>query len=232
MVTVPFPPGKKSVLPEDEMSRRRFVAVLIALALCCACLPGKVAWCADDYSALLAKVKNSDNTVDFQALRLAYTKTAEYNPYGMDKSRDEEMEKALEEKKFEEAIKIANTVLDNNYVHFFAHFVSRIAYREMGNQEKFKYHHFVTNGLIQSILRSGTGRNPEGALLVIDTGEEYTILNVLGLKSRKQSTLKVADRTYDKLDIVDRKTGDEGEIFFDVTIPFGWLSRQLEKKGA
>jgi len=214
------------------MFDRRFAGVLVALALCFACLPGKAAMGADDYPALLARVRNFDNTVDFKALRLAYTKTPDYNPYGRDNSKDDAMGKALEEKKFEEAIKIAQSILEKNYVHIFAHFVSRIAYRELGDQNKFAYHHFVTNGLIQSILRSGTGLDPEGAFLVISIDEEYMILDVLGLKSIKQSTLKVADQTYDKLSIVDRKTGETGEMFFNVTIPFGWLSRQLEKKGS
>lgn len=214
------------------MFNRRSIAVLIALALCFACLPGKAAFCADDYPALLAKVKNFDTTVDFKALRLAYTKTPDYNPYGRDDNKDDAMGKALEEKKFEEAIRIAQTVLDKNYVHVFAHFVSRIAYRELGDPKKYAYHHFVTNGLIQSILRSGTGMNPEGAFLVISTTEEYMLLDVLGLKSKMQSTLKVADQTYDKLSVVDRKTGEAGEMFFNVTIPFGWLSRQFEKKGS
>lgn len=82
------------------MSNRRSIAVLIALALCFACLPGKAALCADDYSVLLAKVKNSDKTVDFKALRLAYTKSPDYNPYGRDGSKDNAMGKALEEKRF------------------------------------------------------------------------------------------------------------------------------------
>jgi hypothetical protein len=42
----------------------------------------------------------------------------------------------------------------------------------------------------------------------------------------------VADQTYDKLSVVDRKTGEEREMYFNVTIPFGWLSRQFEKKGS
>ena len=214
------------------MFNRICIVVLIALALCFAWLPGKVALCADDYSVLLAKVKNFDKTVDFKTLRLAYTKTPDYNPYGRDNSKDDAMGKALEEKKFEEAIKIAQTILDKNYVHIFAHFVSRIAYRELGDQKKFEYHHFVTNGLIQSILGSGSGRDPGGAFLVISTDEEYMILDVLGLKSKTQSTLKVADQTYDKLSVVDLKTGDTGEILFNVTIPFGWLSRQFQKQGS
>lgn len=214
-------------LTNDGMFNKRCIVVLIALALCFACLPGKVALCADDYSVLLAKVKNFDKTVDFKALRLAYTKTPDYNPYGRDNSRDDAMGKAIEEEKFEEAIKIAQTILEKNYIHIFAHFVSRIAYRELGDQKKFEYHHFVTNGLVQSILGSGSGRDPEGAFLVISTDEEYMILDILGLKSKMQSTHKVADQTYDKLSVVDRKTGDTREIFFNVTIPFEWLSRQF-----
>ena len=118
------------------MFNRRVVLVFIVLALGFACLSGEAALCADDYSVLLAKVKDFDKTVDFKALRLAYTKTPDYNPYGRDNSKDDAMGKALEERKFEEAIKIAQTILEKNYVHIFAHFVSRIAYKELGDQKK------------------------------------------------------------------------------------------------
>jgi hypothetical protein len=215
----------------DGMFNRRWIIALVTLAFCFAFLPARAGLCADDYPALLAKVKSFDKTVDFKALRIAYTKTPDYNPYSRDDDKDQAMGKAIEEKKFEEAIKIAQTVLEKNYVHIFAHFVSRVAYRELGNQEKFEYHHFVTNGLIQSIVRSGSGLDTDGALLVISVVEEYMILDVLGLKSNKQSTLKAGDQTYDKLSVVDRKTGEAGEMFFNVTIPYGWLSRQLKKPG-
>jgi hypothetical protein len=33
------------------------------------------------YASLLARVKNFDRSVDFKALRLSYTETAEYQPY-------------------------------------------------------------------------------------------------------------------------------------------------------
>jgi hypothetical protein len=191
--------GKITMRPskpgEDGMFNRRWITALATLAFCFAFLPAKAGVCADDYPALLAKVKNFDKTVDFKALRIAYTKTPDYNPYGRDEDKDQAMGKAIEEKRFEEAIKIAQTVLEKNYVHIFAHFISRVAYRELGDQKKFEYHHFVTDGLIQSIVRSGSGMDTDGALLVISVVEEYMILDVLGLKSNKQSTLNSRSST-------------------------------------
>ena len=38
-----------------------------------------------NYEALLERVKKKDQSVDFQELRLAYTDTANYSPYGGDR---------------------------------------------------------------------------------------------------------------------------------------------------
>jgi hypothetical protein len=211
------------------MSNRFFLMVLIALAISFVCLPNKEAVCADDYSILLAKVKNFDQTVDFKALRLSYTKTNNYSPYGADNSLRDAIFKALKEKRYEEAIKLAQSVMEKNYVDIYAHFFSRIAYRELGDQKKFEFHHFVTKGLIDSILNSGNGQNPEGAFLVISTDEEYMILEVLGLSNKKQELIHASDQTYDKFEVVHQKTGETGVTFFNVTIPFGWLNKEFQK---
>lgn len=221
--------GQILISGKFQILTRRLLTALIVLAVSLICLPEKEALCADDYSNLLAKVKDFDQTVDFKALRLSYTKTDNYKPYGADDSEKDAMFKALNEKRYEDAIKSAQSIMDKNYVDIDAHFVSRIAYRELGNQKKFEFHRFVSKGLIDSILNSGTGQTHEGALLIISTREEYVILEVLGLVSKSQQTVEVSGQTYDKLEVADRKTGDTGGIFFNVSIPFGWLNRELKK---
>ncbi len=184
---------------------------------------------ADEYPILLAKAKDFDRSVDFKALRLAYTKTGDYKPYGADESAKDAMFKALQEKRYEDAIKSAEAIMDKNFVDIDAHFIARIAHRELKNQKKYEFHHFISKGLIDSILNSGTGLDTEGAFLVINTREEYVILEILGLAGKGQQTVNASGQTYDKLNVVDRKTGDSGFIFFNATIPFEWLNREFRK---
>ncbi|MBM4351008.1 MAG: DUF4919 domain-containing protein [Deltaproteobacteria bacterium] len=181
------------------------------------------------YEALMARVKSGDPVADFKALRIAYTETSLYNPYGGDNEARQSMFDALENKQFEKAIEQATAILDKNYVDIDAHFVCRIAYREMKNMEKSRDHHLMTKGLIDSILHSGDGTAPETAFIVINTREEYILLNVLGFKAQKQSLIESNGRRYDRMEATDLKTNQRVEIYFNVDFPYNWLSKKMKK---
>jgi hypothetical protein len=193
------------------------------------CGSQREAVCGDDYRTLLTRVKDFDRSVDFKALRLSYTKTEDYNPYRSDDSSRNAMLMALKEKEYKKVIEHAQAILQKNYVDIDAHFVSTIAYRELGDQKKQEFHDFVARGLIDSIMDSGDGQSPETAFQVIDTKEEYVILAVLGLAAKKQKLLHIGGHAYDQFEVADRKTGQTGELYFNVDIPFGWLSGQFKK---
>mgnify|MGYP001178136741 CR=1 FL=1 len=181
------------------------------------------------YEALMARVKGGDPTVDFKALRIAYTETSLYNPYGGDNEAHQAMFDALKNKQFEKAIEHATAILNKNYVDIDAHFVCRIAYREMKNMERHREHHLITKGLIDSILGSGDGMAPETAFVVINTGEEYIILNVLGFKAQKQSLMESNGPKYDRMEAIDPKTNQKVELYFNVDLPYNWLSKKMKK---
>jgi hypothetical protein len=182
-----------------------------------------------DYQTLLKRVMSFDRTVDFKALRLSYAETTDYNPYGDDKAKKSEMFEALRNKDYDKAVSAAQAILEKKFVDIEAHFVSSIAFREMKNVERYNFHHFVASGLVDSILDSGDGKTPETAFIVIETGEEYTLLRMTGFEVVRQSLIESNGHSYDKLEIKYRKTGELGVFFFNVDIPFNWLNKQFKK---
>ena len=186
--------------------------------------PGK-----QKYEALLEKVKAGDPSVNFKDLRMAYTESQGYSPYGGDSEAGKAMFSALKDKDYEKALGYADTILRQKYVDIFAHLVSALAYTELKNPERAKYHHAIVEGLIQSILKSGDGKSIETAYVVISTDEEYALFNVLGLRRASQALVKDKDHNYDKMDAVDRKTNQTSTFYFNIDIPFNWLSKSLKK---
>jgi Domain of unknown function (DUF4919) len=182
---------------------------------------------APDYYTLVKQLKNNDKSVDFKALRYSYTKTPDYKPYGGDEADKDAMYEALHNKEFKKAIKHAQAILEKNYVDLDAHFVSTTAYGETKNKEKQEFHSFVLKGLLDSIYDSGNGQTPETAFVVITVDEEYFFLSVYGYNVITSSEVQINDHSYDKMEIVDKKTGEKAVFYFNVDMPFNWLNAQM-----
>ncbi|MDO8281697.1 MAG: DUF4919 domain-containing protein [Thermodesulfovibrionia bacterium] len=198
------------------------------------CILFSMAFCASSqadenslYDSELAKVKACDESSDFTKLRLLYSKTAKYNPYASDQKKSEEMYRAFNEGKFEEAVSYANLILDKNYVDLDAHLLLTFAYQEIGNSERSGFHDFVVNGLLNSILASGDGESPKTAFVVITDKEEYAILQLLELQADEQKLVNEDGHSYDVFKATDLKTGQSSVLYFNVDIPLGWLGKKI-----
>lgn len=215
------------------MSMPRGCLLLCLVSITITVFPASVPHAAEkpSYEALLKRLKQYDRTVDFGALRLAYAGMPEYSPYSGDGETREAMFTALRDSKFDEALGAAQKILDNNYVDIDAHTVCKIAYRQLGDEEKAGYHAFVAGGLIDSILSSGKVVARETAPVVISVNEEYVLLRALGLRPGKQQQIKEAGHSYDKLEVVDPGTGETLVLYFNVDLPLGWLDRQFHRQG-
>jgi len=181
-----------------------------------------------DYYALVKRLKNNDMSINFQTLRIAYTRTPDYKPYGGSEAKDAALA-ALNKKDFAGALKFAQTVLDTNYVDLHIHLLCRVAYRETGNTEKEAFHTSVLRGLANSIYTSGDGSSPEKAMVVISVPEEYFVINASGLKVLKQKSLAVNGHDYDAMDVENKKTGEKKTLYFNTDIPRQWLAKNLKK---
>jgi hypothetical protein len=181
------------------------------------------------YAALLDRVKKSDATVDFKELRLAYTETPDYSPYGGDRDTRQKMFAALNAREFDQAVESAEKILAKNFVEINAHFVAYVARRELGQAEKSTFHKFMFDGLVKSITGSGDGKTAETAFVVISTDEEYTLFNVLGLRPTGQALVSQNGHSFDRMTATDLKTTETVVYFFNIDKPFNWLGQSLKK---
>ena len=181
------------------------------------------------YEALLERVKASDTTVSFKDLRMAYTESAGYAPYGGNSEARKTMIAALNEKNYDKAREYAEGILQKNYVDITAHIVASAAYRELKNADRAKYHQAIVEGLAQSIMKSGDGKSLETAFVVISTDEEYALFNLLGMKAVGQALVHDKGHSYDRMEAIDRKTEAKATFFFNIDIPFNWLANSIKK---
>jgi len=180
------------------------------------------------YEALLARLKKNDQTVDFKELRLAYTETQEYGPYGRDAAARTKMFAALKADEFDKALEIAGATLAGNYMDIMGHFGCFVAHRELGHADLAAYHRFVFEGLLNSIKNSGDGKTMETAFVVISTDEEYALFNYLGLRPTDQALIKEKGHSYDKMTALDPNTNQTVVYYFNIDKPFNWLAKSLK----
>ena len=200
-------------------------ALLIAagLALAPPTLAAAGARAEQSYEALLARVRKADPTVDFKALRLAYTKSASYRPYAQDDAR-RDMIAAYGAKDFAGAEARAAKVLDANYLDIDAHIVFGMSAERLNDAAQAEFHRAVAAGLVNSILESGNGAGPDTAFVVIATDEEYTVLRELGLRLGSQSLVDFEGHRFDVLRVLDDKNKFL-QLYFNIDLPFGGLKR-------
>jgi hypothetical protein len=181
------------------------------------------------FAVLLERAKKSDPTLDFKELRLAYTETADYSPYGGDRETRNKMFDALKAKEFDSAVEAAEKILAKNFVEINAHFVAYVAHRESGRTEKATFHKFMFDGLVKSITGSGDGKTPETAYVVITTDEEYTLFNILGLRPAGQALITQNGHSFDRMTATNPKTNETVVYFFNIDKPFNWLGQSLKR---
>jgi hypothetical protein len=172
------------------------------------------------YGMLVDRVKAADRTVDFTELRMAFTETPAYR--GMMMGSYQPLWRTLNARDFEGALKVADRVLEQDYVEPNAHMVAAAAHRELGHTEQAEFHSFVADGLLRSITSKGDGKTIETAYHVIDISEEYALFRSMSLTVKAQSIVgSPVDGApmVDRMVVADGRTNEERVIFFSVVNP-------------
>jgi uncharacterized protein YfeS len=174
----------------------------------------------NDYNNLLDRLKKFDTT-DYFSLRIAYTKTNNYNPYSVsDNDLFELIYSELDSSHFNEAIKNLNKILETNFVNIKAHLISGFVYKKLKDTALSELNYHIYDGLINSIYKSGDGINTKTAFIVINASEEYALLGKFGLKSNGQELISKDGHAFDLIKATDKKTGKEYEFYFNIDIPY------------
>lgn len=179
------------------------------------------------YEAMIARVKKGDYNLDFRELRYAYADSPRYRPYlSSSGALAGEMFRAYKAQDFDGAIAAAKKILAINYLDIDAQIVCDLSYRMTSNAVSAETCHEMASHLLRSIIESGDGETPETAYQVIAVGEEYSVVNAMGLTVAGQSLVTRGDHRFDAVDVTDKNTGEPRTIYFNVDRPMRWLDRQ------
>jgi hypothetical protein len=178
----------------------------------------EVKYTAKDYQELVAKLKGGDSNIDYKALRMAFTETAEYSYSGPDRAEQDKFFKPFNDKKYKEALKQTEAFLEKNYVDANAHYVAYNSAKELKDDKKAEFHKAVLLGLLNSIKSGNDGLSAKTPFYVITINEEYTLLNFLGYQRGSQSLRHLDGHTFDVLTATNTKTNEKAEFFFNIDV--------------
>ena len=158
---------------------------------------------------------------NFLALRDAVIASPGYAPYtGRYEGRAGSL---LEDENYQEAIDYLVSMMDNWLLNPGIHRLAAYAYHKLGRDEDAGFEYWLFRATLEGITSTGDG-SFESPYLVLHTKDEYDVLEYLGKETRRQRLVKGNDRQYDCHDCTDGS-----EIWFDITTPFGFLGRRIEK---
>jgi hypothetical protein len=179
----------------------------------------------EDYYPLLDSIKKGQSK-DFFTLRMAYTKTKIYDPYDakIDGLR-KQIKLNIEEKKFNEALEIAQGILGKRYIDIKTHLYCNDIYKQLGDSAKSSYHNDIYNGLLNSIYSSGDGKSPKTAFIVIEISEEYDLLNWLNLTQSEQYLTIKDGHSFDIIKAFNENR--ETELLFNIDLALKRFSEEM-----
>ncbi|HMO81058.1 MAG TPA: DUF4919 domain-containing protein [Pyrinomonadaceae bacterium] len=176
---------------------------------------------ANDYELMLKKVKSGDMSVSFAALRMAYTETKDYSPYGGAQQRNEMM-KALHERRYAEARSSAERFLATNFVDLTAQFVMWKANEGLERWEEAEFHQKIFSALIDAIFEND-GLSEETAILSIGISEQYFVMNYLGFVREMKALVRNETSIFDVHTARNPDTNESRRFFFNINKVFGRL---------
>lgn len=180
------------------------------------------------YNDYLKELTSGNTNINYFGLRMAYTKTDKYYPYGFtitDKIQDE-AQTLFNGGNTDGALRKVAEILDGDYTDLMAHFNTSIYYDKLGDSGKSAFHKKIFQELIGSILSSGTGGTANEAMTVITVREEYIVLSYLGYQVMNQALIEHNGSSIDKLSAVD-KNGVKKDFYFNVDLPLNKLDEIL-----
>ncbi|MEA3447087.1 MAG: DUF4919 domain-containing protein [Bacteroidota bacterium] len=173
------------------------------------------------YSQQLDSAMNHPKKADYEALRLGFTRTSDYQPYS-DNEHLSKIKSLLDDEEYTVASEVVKTVYHKLFHVPIFHFYAYVAWKETGNSKMAKMHSLYYNQLIKSILQSGDGTSAASAYIIINVSEEYRVIEYLNMEMQSQKLITKNGHYYDLLDAID-STGNKSSVYFNIDIPFSEL---------
>jgi len=183
------------------------------------------------YLALQSRAEIDDVTLDYTALRKAYTKSSFYQPYGSDeRKRVEEAFNLFASKKFDLCLDSTREILKTNFISLGAHYATVVCARSLNMQDKAYLHEEILEGLFDSISRSGDGQSTETAYTTYTTEELYTFLQLNGLNVVGQGIINEDNKIFESMQISPNGSEEKFTLFFDITTQWTMAFADFNRK--
>lgn len=174
---------------------------------------------AADYDAMLEKVRSGDMSVNFAAMRLAYTETKDYAPYGGAQARGQ-MYRAFGEKNHKEALSIAGSILKTNFVDLPSQFISWKCNEATGDAKAAGFHEKVFKALWAAI-NEFDGLSESTAMISIGISEQYFVMNYLGFERGSKGLVQKDGSIFDVHTVTNQDTNETRMFYFNIDKVFG-----------
>ena len=178
----------------------------------------------DDY---VAQVKAGKIEIDYTAFRLAYAASSKYAPYGTIEIVSK-LKRAYVAGDCSSAMAHAKEVFEVNFVQMEAHKITAFCLKKAGHEEEARREYAMFLGLFSSVLKSGDGKSPETAFVVIAVDEEYSVLETASLTPVKQALVSHGGSAFDRFEVKLPDSDQTVTLFFNVDRPQAQLARTLQ----
>ena len=198
--------------------------LFLSSILCAKELPDK------QYLALVAEVKASPDSADYQNLRELFIQSTMYKPYsGPESELTQSLTSVMESEDWSVCVEQAETILEHNYTSLNAHYSAMACYKELKHTKKENYHKTILNNLLDVIASSGDGKSKQSAYKTISTAELRAFVQLLGYDIVNRSVEEDAADKFDVIQIRERSTGRTAKIYFNITDQWKKGTRNFEE---
>ncbi len=181
------------------------------------------------FQALLADAKSHPEKTDWNALRLAFSRTPAYRPYAVEELDRAPVEQELKNGERTAALHALDRVLEGHWVDPAAHDYAVWVCEKIDEPARARLHETFMKHLVDTILNAGNGQSFEGAWPVLTIREESLVLEGLHLKNGQQTLVHKGGHFYDVHTFKNPQTGQNLAIYFNVDLPRQWLRDHTPK---
>jgi hypothetical protein len=176
------------------------------------------------YEQIVESAKRGDPNIDFAALRFAFLDSSSEHKDGFFNAKL--LNGLNQQKDYQKLLDTANGFIAQDFVDIRSHFAAATAYKALGHDAEFQKELAIAKGLMQSILDSGDGKSQKTAYVVINTSEEYAVLEFLGIRASGQQSLILGHTNQTSggpaFDVLKAaKNGQDMDIYFDIAKFYG-----------
>lgn len=203
-----------------------WVGIGLGVALWAA-IPGFAAEPEKTYEQWVAMAEAGESGVDYAALRLAYVRSPSYDGYGSGwQDAKSEFIQAASRRDCAKAFTAADAIRKSDYTYPLLHLTLANCYRDQGDAEHAKREQAVFDGLREALFKSGDGKSPASAFVVMTMSEEYFVLIWRKLNPQGQALVHEGEHNYDRMEGVNESGGTE-VLYFNIDAMFGNLLRKF-----